>query len=62
MGQSGSRTHADNSAIALADLAIVEIEQHFRHFLLPSNLFLVPKAIGGLGELLHMCTIMKGRA
>lgn len=47
---------------ALADLPIGEIEQHFRHFLSPSNLFLVPKAIGGLGELLHMCSIMKGRA
>jgi hypothetical protein len=47
---------------ALADLPIGEIEQHFRHFLSPSNLFLVPKAIGGLGELVHMCTAMKGRA
>lgn len=47
---------------ALADLPIGEIEQHFRYFLSPSNMFLVPKAHGGLGELLHMSAIMKGRA
>lgn len=44
---------------ALANLPIGEIERHFRHFLSPSNLFLVPKAIG---ELVHVCTTMKGRA
>ena len=45
----------------LAELPIRELEQHFRHFLSPSNLFLVPKSLAGLGELLHMCTAMKGR-
>ncbi len=47
---------------ALAELPIAEIEQHFRYFLSPSNMFLVPKSLGGLGELLHMCAVMKGRA
>jgi hypothetical protein len=47
---------------ALRELPMAEIERHFRHFLSPSNMFLVPKAIAGLGELLHMCSIMKGRA
>ena len=47
---------------ALAELPIAELEQHFRHFLAPSNMFLVPKTLGGLDELLHMCAVMKGRS
>lgn len=47
---------------SLGSLPIDEIHRHFRHFLSPSNMFLVPKTLGGLGELLHMCAVMKGRA
>lgn len=45
----------------LAELPIRDLERHFRNFVSPSNLFLVPKALAGLGELLHMCTAMKDR-
>ena len=32
---------------------IVDLQSHFRDFVAPSNMFLVPKALGGLGELPH---------
>jgi hypothetical protein len=30
---------------------LLDLKLHFRDFLSPSNMFLVPKALGGLGEL-----------
>lgn len=33
--------------------AITHLQSHFRSFLAPSNMFLVPLALGGLGELPH---------
>jgi hypothetical protein len=43
----------------LAELPIGTLEAHFRRFLSPSNMFLVPKLLGGLGELPQMIAAMK---
>ncbi len=33
---------------------IEELHEHFRNFLSPSNIFLVPSVLGGLGEIRHL--------
>ncbi len=37
------------------------LQNHFRRFLAPSNMFLVPKRLAGLGELPHMVSAMRNR-
>lgn len=43
-----------NSSISLEITSLDVLKQHFRRFLSPSNMFLVPKAWAGLGELAEM--------
>ena len=45
----------------LADRDIDVLEAHFRNFISPSNMFLVPKAIAGFGEFDSLIQLMKGR-
>ena len=44
----------------LADRDIDILENHFRNFLSPSNMFLVPKALAGFGEFDSLIQLMKG--
>lgn len=51
--------HIDSVGIRLrgriSDLPIDDLKKHFRRYMSPSNMFLVPKAWGGLGEMPEMC-------
>jgi hypothetical protein len=40
-----------NSRLPVEEISITSLETHFRRFISPSNMFLVPKILGGLGEL-----------
>lgn len=43
----------------LTKIPIEIIHRHFRDFLAPSNMFLIPKALSGLGELTHFTDVLK---
>ncbi len=43
------------------EIDIAVLQRHFRRFLSPSNLFLVPKNRSGLGELPELTRFMEGR-
>jgi hypothetical protein len=45
----------------IENLPINMLEDHFREFISPSNMFLVPKLISGLGELPEMTSVMKDK-
>ncbi|MFX1298321.1 MAG: hypothetical protein ACFFD2_26135 [Promethearchaeota archaeon] len=45
--------------ISFNQLPIKTLEEHFRNFLSPSNMFLVPKKMSGLGEIPHIIEYMK---
>lgn len=45
----------------LEDRGINVLEEHFKYFLSPSNMFLVPKALAGIGEFESLIKMMKGR-
>lgn len=38
-----------------------ELQDHFFKFLSPTNMFVVPKALGGMGELPHFVSAMRGQ-
>lgn len=40
-----------NTRTAIADLAIKKLEEHFIRYANPMNMFILPKEIGGLGEI-----------
>jgi hypothetical protein len=43
----------------IADLSIATLETHFKNFIAPSNIFVVPKGLSGLGEFPLMTKIMR---
>ena len=43
-----------NSSLPLTQTPLDKLKEHFRRFLSPANMFLVPKACAGLGELTYM--------
>ena len=43
------------------EIPLSVIEEHFRNFLSPSNMFLVPKKLSGFGELPHLIEVMKNK-
>lgn len=49
---------AGRGSIRHRDLA--DLQTHFREFLSPSNMFLVPKTLAGLGELPHLIEAING--
>jgi hypothetical protein len=44
---------------SITKIPINDLETHFRLFLSPSNMFLVPKTLSGLGEIPHMVKAMQ---
>jgi len=44
---------------SLSELPIEDLKLHFKRFLAPSNMFLVPKLFGGMGELPSMLEVMR---
>ena len=42
----------------LQDVPIEKIHRHFKDFVSPSNIFLIPKSISGLGEVPHFIEAM----
>jgi hypothetical protein len=43
---------------AVTEMPLEKIEAHFRRFMSPSNIFLVPLELSGLGEIPHFIEIM----
>lgn len=43
----------------ITEIPIEKLEIHFRYFMSPSNMFLIPKKLSGLGEIPKLAEIMK---
>ena len=48
-----------NKKVDLTNVPVEELEEHFIKFLSPSNMFLIPKRLGGLGEIPQVIEVMK---
>lgn len=46
---------------SITEIPLEVLSKHFLAFIAPSNMFLVPKVLSGLGELPHLTEVMRGQ-